>query len=65
MGKIKILSDCSGTYKIGSVVKLYDFIDDYSKRQWDGQWRFYLSRIPMVDAAEIIAKELGIDYKFV
>lgn len=65
MGKIEILEDRSGRYKVGSVVSIMDFISDYLKVSKDYSFNDYIVGIPMPSAVGCIAEKCGINYKFV
>jgi len=65
MGKLKIISDKSGTYEVGSAITQMDFLSKYFRTFHGDNHRGYYVRIPMTSAVDLIAEKLGIEYKYV
>lgn len=65
MGKLKIISDKSGTYEVGTIITQMDFISKYFRTFPNDEHRVYYERIPMPSAIDMIAEKLGVEYKYV
>lgn len=71
MGKIYVINDKTKVRKIGDIIEVQDFIEEYldsivedsSLKAW--LCRTWLCRIPIPAAVDYIANEWGITYKFV
>ena len=65
MGKIKILSDKSGTYDVGGIILQIDFLSKYFKTYPTDPHIGWMQNVPMPTAIDSIAEKLGIEYKYV
>lgn len=65
MGKLKIISDKSGTYEAGSVITQSDFLSKYFRAFPNDKYRLYYARIPMLSAIGMIVEKLGIEYEYI
>ena len=65
MGKIKILSDKSGTYEVGGIFLQIDFLSKYFKTYPNAPHIGWMQNVPMPTAIDSIAEKLGIEYKYV
>ena len=65
MGKLKIISDKSGTYEAGCIITQMDFLSKYFRTFPNDSYCAYYERIPMPSAIDMIAEKLGIEYKYV
>ena len=65
MGKIKILSDKSGTYEVGGIILQIDFLSKYFKTYPNDPHIGWMQNVPMPAAIDSIAEKLGIEYKYV
>lgn len=65
MGTIKILSDRSGVFSKGETYNVMDFLQGYFDVSPDSSLVAYLQRIPIPSAVDYIAKDWGLEYKFV
>ena len=65
MGKLKIISDKSGTYEVGSAITQMDFLSKYFRTFPGDNHRGYYVRIPMTSAIDLIAEKLGVEYKYI
>lgn len=65
IGKIKILHDRDGVYRVGEVVNIEDLFGDFAASCQNTRDELdYLYRIPIPAAVDYIANAWGIDYKF-
>lgn len=66
MGKIYVINDKTKVRKIGDVIEVQDFIEEYlDSIVEDSSLKAWLCRIPIPAAVDYIANEWGITYKFV
>lgn len=65
MGTIKILHDRSGVFSNGETYNVMDFLQGYFNVTPNKGLVDYLSRIPIPSAIDYIAKDWGLEYKFV
>lgn len=65
MGKIKILSDKSGTYEVGGIILQIDFLSKYFKAFPNDPHIGWMQRVPMPAAIDSVAEKLGIEYEYV
>lgn len=65
MGKIKILSDKSGTYEVGGIILQIDFLSKYFRTYPNDHHIGWMQNVPMPTAIDSIAEKLGIEYKYV
>lgn len=65
MGTIKILHDRSGVFSNGETYNIMDFLQGYFNVTPDKSLVDYLQRIPIPSAIDYIAKDWGLEYKFI
>lgn len=66
MGKIYVINDKTKVRKIGDVIEVQDFIEEYlDSIVEDSNLKAWLCSIPIPAAVDYIANEWGITYKFV
>lgn len=66
MGKIYVINDKTKVRKIGDIIEVEDFIEEYlDSIVEDSSLKAWLCSIPIPAAVDYIANEWGITYKFV